>query len=92
MEILIGIAIVLGGLHLWRGHSRRARIVATILLVPFCALGVGTLTGHLTTPINDLNALGGGIIGSIAGWYLAAWPRLYRQHKIKEARSGGSAA
>lgn len=84
MEILIGIVIVLGGGYFWCAGGWYSRIVAAVLFVPLGALCVGGLIANATAP-NQLSpqAVGGIIIGGIAGWYFAAWPRLYWQHKVR---------
>ncbi len=78
MEILIGIAIVLGGGYFWAIGGWYSRIVATVLFVPFgafCGAGLVSLVANeVTLPLAI--ALGA-ISGGIAGWYLAAWPRWY---------------
>lgn len=84
MEILVGGVIVLAGAVYWCAGGWAARVVATILLVPFGAFCVGGAISSLTAP-NHLapQTVAGIIIGGVAGWLLAAWPRWYWERRAK---------
>jgi predicted membrane protein len=82
MVILASIVLALGGIVWWCSGSWAARVVATVLLVPFCAYGVGGIVALLTAP-NQLSAqaVAGIILGGICGWLLAGLPQRYGKRR-----------
>jgi hypothetical protein len=90
MEILIGIAIVLGFGYFWTRGDLYARIVATVLFVPFgafCGAGLMSLiASEVTLP---LAIAIGAIAGGIVGWYFAGWPRWYWVNRYTTAARAG---
>ncbi len=84
MVILASIVLALGGIVWWCSGSWAARVVATVLLVPFSAYAVGGIIAFQTAP-NQLSpqAVAGIIIGGIGGWFLAGWPQRYWAARVR---------
>lgn len=78
MIILASIVLILGGIVWWCSGSWAARVVATVLLVPFGAYSVGGIVAYMTAPDQlSPQAVAGIILGGIGGWFLAWWPSRY---------------
>lgn len=76
MHILVGLGMAVALLYFWLIGHWFARVLMVILLVPAVGFAIACL--FATAPgVTPVGAAFGGLIGAIAGWFLAGWPAYY---------------